>query len=76
MPKAGPKLTQEAGSISEQVYETYPRAESTSLDLLWMAFDLIRQALLSLPLTAYISFAFSLLFLAFFATSYLSGVKN
>ena len=74
--KGSSRVTKDAGSISEQVFEDYSQPEITPLELLWMALDLTRQALMSLPLVAYISFAFSLLFLAFFAASYCSSARS
>ena len=57
-------------SISESVVEDYAQADLTPFELLSMALDLTKQALMSLPLVAYISFALSLLFMAFFASEH------
>ena len=70
------KIGAQSCSITEQVVENFAQTEYSPLELLWMALELTMQAFLSLPLTAYISFAFSLLFLAFFATSYFSVDKS
>ena len=61
-------------SISEQVVEDYSQPELTPFELLWMALDLTKQALMSLPLVAYISFALSLLFIVFFAAECFFGL--
>ena len=73
--KSNLRTNTESSSITEQVIEDYTQLEYTPLQLLWIALDLTKQALMTLPLVAYISFAFSLLFLVFFAASYFSHTK-